>query len=368
MLGGGNVYKYLKMCANGFWSCEKILTFGRPWNFVTGSRSVGKSTGVAIFFALDFIVNGHKFVYTRRTKDETLLTCHTFFGNAAHIISTCTPFNVKCIRYEKQSYKITYEKNGEEVTDECGIVIPLSLEQKYKSANFSDFFNLVYDEFIAQESTRYLGTKETPEREYKAVISLYQTIDRGIGKAYRNETRFFFLGNTATIYNPIFLSLNISEYIQEDSRFIRPKGKLWILEQVKTVEALSTIEHSFAYQLSDQETRDYAYRNKGSDSNEYVRKLPEQRLYICTLALKGNNYGVWREVNGSDYYIGKPMEHGYIISLDLKSHNTNDLKMITKWQEFPMINILLKSFKNSGLFFVNGKVKSVFIKYFELMP
>lgn len=368
MLDSSNVFNLIDLCAGDFWSCRKLLSFKRPWNFVTGSRSVGKSTNIAVFFVLDFLKNSHKFIYTRRTKDEASLTCNTFFGNAVNIINNKTLYKIKSLEYKGGEYFI--QMDGEEQPRQCGKVIPLSQEQKYKSADLSEYSNLVYDEFICQDSTRYLGSKDTPDREYRALLSLYQTIDRGIDKPYRNETRFFFLGNTATIYNPVFLSLNIADYIEDEARFIRPKNKLWVLERVETVEAIQEIETSFAYQLSDEQNRDYAYRNKGNDTDTYIKPVPaDSRTYLYTLAFKGEQYGLYRSNNDQSFYIGRALEgRAGTISLDAQSHNENDLQLITSWSEHPITQIMIKAFKHNKLYFSNGKIKAIFYKYFKLTP
>lgn len=366
MLNSGNVYKYLDEISGGFWNCKKLLTYNRPLNFVTGSRSVGKSTNIAAFFVLDFIRNGHKFIYCRRTLDETRLTCAGFFGNAVRLINEKTDFNIENFRYYGGDYFITIQ--GEEERP-CGCIVSLSQEQKYKSADFSEYCNLVFDEFICQDSTKYLGSKATPDKEYRAILSLYQTIDRGIDKPFRNETRFFFLGNTATIYNPLFLSLDISRYIEAPARYIAPKNKLWILERIESVPALEEAENSFAYLMADAEGRDYAFKNTGNDSTIYIEKLPQSRLYLCTLVRNKRKYGVWAAQDFSRFYIGEHKDIGReIISLDIQSHTSNDLTMITRWQDYPIINRLVDAFKQSKLYFTNGRAQAEFLTYFKLMP
>lgn len=367
MLNSGKVYKYLDMIAGGFYNCKKLLTYGRPLNFVTGSRSIGKSTDIAAFFLLDFLLTGHKFIYCRRTLDETRLTCGGFFGNAVQIINSKTPLKIEGFRYHGGDYFITVE-GQEEV--HCGCITALSQEQKYKSADFSLYCNLVFDEFICQDSTKYLGSKATPDKEYRAILSLYQTIDRGIDKPFRNETRFFFLGNTATIYNPLFLSLDIARYIEEGARFIAPKGKLWVLERVESVEALAEAETSFAYQMADETGRDYAFKNKGVDNDAYIEKLPDKgRSYLCTLVRNGRKYGVWVTGSYDKFYIGDYKDVGRdTISLDVISHTESDLTMITRWQDYPIITRLVKAYKDSKLWFTNGRAKAEFLTYFKLMP
>ena len=94
MLGSGNVYKYLDMIQGKFWSLKKCLTYNRPVIVVTGTRSIGKSTAVACFCLIDFIINKHKFMYVRRRQGVTRKTCKSFFANAVQIINNKTPFNI----------------------------------------------------------------------------------------------------------------------------------------------------------------------------------------------------------------------------------------------------------------------------------
>ena len=362
----GSVYKYLTICCGKFWSPYKILSYGKPWNFITGSRSVGKSTGLAIYFILDYIVNNHEFVYTRRTKDETLLTCATYFGNAIQIINSKTDLKIKDFYYEGGHYYI--QMMGEEIVKMCGHTIPLSLEQKYKSANLSNVFNLIYDEFIAKESTGYLGTAAHPETEYIHVLSLYQTIDRGIDIPYRNETRFFFSGNTATIYNPLFLSLNISNYIDDRAKFINPKNKLWILERCAYVEALGDVQDSYAYQLSDETERAYNFENKGADPTAFI-KNPDVVHYDYTIILEGSKYGISHNQSG-DFFIQKarPETGAPVISLDIKGHDGTDLQLIHRWQMFPIMRAANAAYARGQLYFCNGKVQNTMLRYLRYMP
>lgn len=362
----GSVYKYLEQCCGRFWTPKNILTYNKPWNFITGSRSVGKSTGLAIYFVLDYIVNKHKFVYSRRTKDETLLTCGTYFGNAISIINSKTEIRIQDFYYEGGHYYIKY--NGMENPEECGHTIPLSLEQKYKSTNLSDVFNVIYDEFIAKDSTGYLGTAAHPETEYIHVLSLYQTIDRGIDTPYRNETRFFFSGNTATIYNPLFLSLSISSYIDDRARFISPKNKLWVLERVAYVEALGDVETSFAYQLATEQERAYAYENKGADPTSFI-KQPGVCHYDYTVILDGTQYGISHDAD-NNFYIQRPRPEvgAQRISLDIKGHDGNDLMLIHKWSLFPIMRVVSSAYQRGQLFFYSGKAQNAFLKYLRFMP
>lgn len=345
--------------------------------FITGSRSIGKSTGIAILCILDYLINGHMWIYCRRTKDEVQLTAPTFFGNAVAIINKCTPYKIHEVVYSKQKFWISMESDKIEGDEEegyekheCGMIIPLSLEQKYKSSNLSDYFTIIYDEFIAKNSSQYLGTSQTPEREYKAMLSLYQTVDRGIDRPYRNETMVFFLGNTATVYNPLFLSVGVADYVRPESKFVAPKGKLWVLQQIETVEALESIQDSWAYQLADEEERKYAYENKGSEEvDKSFIGTAEICTYDETFTLGGIDYGISHDTD-YNYYVGRA-RYGVTMkkySLDVNSHNGIDLKLIHKMMDHPMTMWLRDAYALGKLYFKDAKTKNEWLKYLNYLP
>ena len=367
MLNAGNVYKILEDCAGDFWSAKRILTYNRPVNVVTASRSVGKSTGVAVFALADFLKNGHKFFYVRRRQRDTQKTAKTFFNNAVQIINMKTEYNILGFRAYRGQYEIALsEKDGKMEWTPCGCYLALSEEEDYKSSVFSDYTLIIYDEFISKDPNKYLGTRETPEREWEAVTSLYQTIDRGVGKPFRNETRIFLLGNKSTIYNPICLSLGICDYVMEGARFTAPKSKTWVWEDLNFVVATQGVEESFAYQMSTDRTRDYAYRNLGKDTKHFIRH-PKIARYVNTVRLRGVTYGIMVD-DDFRYYIGSPQPGYHVISLDTESHDGSDLYLIQSWRESPTMMMVAEAYKRGKLFFVNGKIQSAFLKYLQFVP
>ena len=358
------LYKYLDICSGNYYNVKKICTFGRPLNFIVGSRSIGKSTSLACLSILNYMENGKKFIYTRRTKDEVLLTCRTFFDNAVGIINSKLNLRkIKNIEYKSRNFYIIYEDGTRE---KCGECIPLSMQQKYKSASYSDYNIIIYDEFIAVGGASYLGNVNYPDQEYDFLMSLYQTVDRGQDNPYRDETRIFCLGNSWTIYNPIFLSFNISDYIDETSEWIRPRGEGWVLHNISDVDATAGKEESNAFLLANQKLKDYAFYNKSIENDRYIEKLPKGQPYdyICTLLYDGDKYGIY-EIN-SVYYIGKPLKSARESSLSNRDHYGNDLYLLTAWTEEPIMCGLITAYKRNRLRFCAGKAKNTFLKYFRL--
>lgn len=370
----GNLYKKLDKCAQiegtdkSFFCLTKILTYNKPWNFITGPRSCGKTTGVAIFLLLDYIINGHKFIYTRRTKDELDITKTKFFSDAVRIINDKLDLGIEYVTMNGLDYviKLRGENKEEEV---CGTSFYISKEEKLKSGGIF-VYNGVYDEFICQDSTGYLGTLDAP-KEYEKVLELYATLDRGVNTPYRNEVRFFFLGNTATIYNPLFTELDVVRYIEETSKIISPKNEAWLLQQlhIEDVKALEDYRESFTYKLSNDKQKDYNFNNKGRDDSNFIENRPINAKCILTLKIQGKPYGLY--MGGELLYLSKAQfaTKTDVFALDVQSHDgVIDREYIHTYGNNSSIKLIMEAYVKGRLRFDNGTTKNIFMKYFGFMP
>ncbi len=371
------LFKYIDIFAErpghdiGFYNPRKLLTFNRPFSFVTGGRKRGKSTAMAGLFLIDFLMTGNSFGYIRRDDTELKKSYEKFFSDAINIIN------------EKESIPFTiydfYARGGDYYIDaagapktRCGFYLPLKAAQDYKGAvPDNPVYNIDYDEFMAEESTGYLGSKDTPETEYNKIMSIYSTYNRCRGHLLWNRLRMFFTGNLADAYNPIFLKFNISDYYDEKASFIRPKGKMWVVEQVEPLpEDDDEMLLDFSYQVADEQQRTYMFGKGGRvDGVDYIRPLPDNAQYICTLSFKKKQFGVYRDASTYNYYIGKCKDIGMRpIALDNDSHRDDDLMLVTKWRDFPIMQVLLDKYRKNQLYFTDSVKKRIFLIYFKLMP
>lgn len=372
MINYSNLYKELEKCGNGFWTAKNILTYGKPVNVVTGTRSVGKSTGVAVLCLLDYLKNKHKFMYVRRRQRDTYKTCKTFFNNAVTIVNRYTDYKINGFKFYNGNYLICTsdakdENDNYTEWEVCGQANPLSSEEELKSSVYSDYFTVVYDEFISKDPNKYLGTRDNPDFEWDSVVSLYQTIDRGVLQPFRNETALFLLGNKSTIYNPICLSIGIADYVNAGAHFTSPKNKTWVWEDVDHVESASTFNESYAFQMSSDSVKRYAYENLGNDNNYFIKKPDASTVYVATIKFKGVCYGVKRDFD-FNYYIVKPVKGYSVIALDVDSHDGNDLHLIRRWSDSPIMCTITEAYKQGRLYFDSGKNKVAILKYLQFMP
>lgn len=371
MFNFGKTYKYLDMLNpvldNGekkYWDIKKALSYGRAVIICTGQRNIGKSTQTAILCLLTYAIYGKKFVYCRRRKTDVDDTYKTFFNNAIELFNRVYPRKIINFRAYNGSYWVafTLDENEEPVWEECGRYIPLSMEENFKSNSFSEYVILVYDEFISKRADRYLGTKENTDVEWSSLVSLCQTIDRGIDCPFREELTLFCLGNKSTVYNPIALSLGLVDYVQPGATYTAPKGLDWLWEDIDCVGATKDVENCVWYRVSTEKDKDYAYRNKGADSNEYIKRA-DKALYIHTVQIHGERYGIYTDY--TNFYIDTPMNCHMVKSLDLYSHTSSDTGLIKAWRNDDLMMQLTEAFADNRLYFGNGKIKHIFLKYLE---
>lgn len=390
---------------NGFYSPIHAIDYRRPAIITCGHRSGGKSTGWARFLLLDFIYNKNKFIYIRRRRDELDLTKKKFFDNAISILNNADlGFKISYFDCEGGRYKITvdydnvdytpekYTKEGDKVdlTDEeiaemrakdlreravdCGGSINLASSQKVKSGyDFTGVSTLIYDEFIAEHQTDYLGSHETPDIEYQNLISLFMSCDRGIGQYFRNETRIVLIGNKANIYNPILLKWHVNKFItmSPDAKFIAPKNEGWVYEEVQpSAEYVEQAKNSNAYLLMDDEERAYNLGNKtrsGNEGKEWIAEVPHNAYYKKGIILEGQEYGIYEYNN--IMYIGKCRSGQKMQAYDIVSASHHDANMIvTNWKQDPVMFSIYYKFIKKQLFFYSQDSARAFLQYLQFIP
>lgn len=337
-----------------YYNPSRALSYHKPLIYSVGSRSIGKSTGWGIKLLLDYLNHGKKWIYTRRTQDELMLTCRTWFDNPVSILSSAG-YEIKNFTYEGGNYFIDGKI--------AGYAIPLSMEQKYKSSNFSDVWYCVFDEFINRKG-QYLGGRGSMY-EVDCVESLFQTIDRGVGRPSRDELTFVHLGNAASFYNPHFIAHEIDRYLRSDTKYLSPKNEPYVVELTRETEATKEIKKSNAYAISRKRTRDYAFDNITFDSkSEFICKTETRGLeQLFNIIFDGNTYGIYvNQKKGIIYVSHRPCYTNINIAATTEDHKPNYL-MVTRWSKHPYTKLLNQSYEHGLIRFETAKCKYAIDNY-----
>lgn len=333
----------------GWFSIIPALSYGKFLNMIVGPRSTGKSVGTAIYMLWRYFKYGDKFMYVRRTKDTLELTAVDWFTSAVEILKD-NGFDFE-FSYDKKNYYI----NGEH----CGYALPLNAQQKVKGKNYSDCKWIIYDEFIAFDGERYLGSSANPLSEYKSLISLFQTVDRGVGRAFRNETKIIALGNAETFYNPLFMGTKADAYLRLDAHFIAPKTKQWMVQLVHRTDSKASEDYknSIGYQLSDERTKAYAYENisKENMGSEFIKKILKPMQPLCNFIWEGHKMGLYADHKAGIFYVSTKSNYSpENLALTTADHRPN---YFLAQHYNPYITLLRDAYDSGNLFFENAHVK-----------
>lgn len=346
-----------------FYSPVKLLSYGRRLNISIGSRSIGKSTGIGMHLLKDFIENGHRFIYMRRTKDETDDTAPNYFGDAVSILND-NGFSINDFSYINNKYFL----NGEL----CGYSLSLRRQSKAKSMGISNVWWILYDEFMITpgESSFYLGGRNNMTREVDAMASLIQTVDRKKGKAFRNEVRVFLVGNAGTLYNPFLMNFDIDAMLRPETKYLAPKKEDYVVEMTDQVEATKDFKNSFGYYMSSKKVKAYAYENKFYDTlgaEAFILKKPDgPRSPLLTFEYDGENYGVYGYERAGYLYVShEPTNRGKVLALTAQDHKPNYL-MFENYRGHPGLVLIKDMYDKGAIRFFDLKCKSVidfYLKY-----
>ena len=355
-----------KISDNGyFYNPRKMLTYRRPFNFIQTGRSIGKSTITACMCILNYIKKQGKFIYIRRTDDETVLGARDFLHDASVLIDEKLGIKNHCYYDGGKFYIDELDEDGEPTKVEIGRAIPLSMVYKRKSMISEGTDMLIFDEFVPQSMRESLGKMDDLTEEYDRICNLYATVDRKRGKAWLNETMLICLGNSSTLFNSMYVGLNALKYIKDDSKIICPKHEIFFIERIDKVEATSDIENSFSFRILTESERNKMFKNDtGELASRYLLKnKPDGSRPYGNFIMKGKKYGVYYSAHSHMVWVGDPAPNEETFSLDIDGHEMSDAELITNWKDFSLMNIVSSAYKKSRCFFRNIKIQNELLTY-----
>lgn len=184
-----------------------------PFQVFTGGRGTGKTYG-----ALSQI-DSRRLILMRRTADELELLADSKgaeTGNPFKELNAAngwdyglSPINAKVLGiYHRDIIDDKLVPVGAPV----GLGVALSTISKVRGMNFSDYTDIVYDEFIPEKHVHKM------KGESDALLNAYETINRNREFTGQPPVNLWLLSNSNDIYNPIFIGLGIVQDIERLAR------------------------------------------------------------------------------------------------------------------------------------------------------
>lgn len=162
--------------------------------FIYSGRNRGKSFEISTQLIADAYYEGKQFGYVRR-NDCTVFDTEQYFADKSDFIKDMTDGNRLGITRSKGKLYLYHEEPNDDGTmrkildEEMGYFFALSRQASYKSLQYPDVYNIIYEEVLTDG--QYLSAE--PEK----LMNLYSTIKRS-----KDGFRMWLVSNTVSVVNP----------------------------------------------------------------------------------------------------------------------------------------------------------------------
>ena len=299
-----------------------ILNKQRLFNFVTGPKGDGKTTGCRNYALKQFKKDGiSEFAVVRRYKTETASTYKKYFDD----INSKFNFDLD-IKYRGRSAGVMIDgEDGETFKPICHF-FSLSTDAGIQGVNLPNLRLIIFEEIFLdpRKGKRYL--KDEPSE----FARLYDTLARPSDPA-RPRTPVLFIGNSFASSNPYYDFYHIS--LNKNGEY---KGK--------NIYALHINDKEFAEHAKSTEFGQImagtAYGNHAFDNDflldnyDMVDKKHDKGHLIYNFIYEGKTYGMWCNFKNSSLFVSNSYDPScircYSFTTDTMKPNLLTAKMFVK--------------------------------------
>lgn len=331
-----------------YFSLLKVLSKRGIISIVIGMRGVGKTYAFKEWAIKDYLKRGNQFIYIRRHEHEVDAVKYLLFDDIAE------KFGVE-IKVRKTTYMIrplVESEDGEEVDNPhewkiFGHIIPLSRQQRFKSAAFPLVTKICYDEFIIENTReRYL-----PD-EVDLFLGLYDTISRG------REVKAVLLSNSGFVSNPFFQRYNVKNSDFKGKEFVNRNNGNIVVQYYYNEKNAEILSQGVMGRIASDTYKKYAIENQFKDiSNDNVRPEWEISKKLDRSNLKLDN-GNWVILNAHTQGVfirpGRRKDIEYNYTTD-KFDTTENVLYSPK-----LITNLKNNINNRNIYFSDVDTKAIF--------
>lgn len=339
------------------WFNGEYIFHSKAWLYmICSNRGIGKSFFFKQRLCTKSLKTERRFIYLRRNEIDLHMAIGEFNKDISKI-----PFLSAYTAVLKKKMYLYFEKEDEDGNVEpylVGYCYSLNTIDRVKSIPLDDVDTILFDEFLPDKD-RYLHP-DNPYYEPEALLSLYITVARGVGRPIRDEVKLICLSNTVSRYNPYYSYFNIdmtgtNKFYNKDfntcAEIVFNESVANIMLDSKLGSVLSQTRYG-RYAVSNDALRD--------DPRNVLDKLPDIMYYKYGIY---NTYwfSVWLSENG--YMI---FREGYDKSHKLKFCIANqppnmEVPLLSK----PMIDMIRRFYSSDHVRYESQRAKNVIGGYFE---
>lgn len=283
---------------NKYFNTHDVNSYNAIFNFIVGTRNIGKTWSLKMRALMRFIKKGKKTVWVRRFQHDAkqvLAIKKNQSGTDFFPSKMLKVLNVSDDLISRQGYKICYNRGTKDTPRwEWFIqVVALSTQQSEKGNDDPNIDTLVYDEFTTNESTyvRYKGN------EVIDFMDLFYTKKRA------GEIKAYFLGNKETYRNPYYNFFGI-EPPKTDFEGIKTykDGTVLIAQYNDYIKDAKSYENALERAFQGTLYYDYIYGGEVKNrANLMFKNVPTKAILYLQFEYQGSTYQIRRM--GGDFYI-----------------------------------------------------------------
>ncbi|MBO7731334.1 MAG: phage DNA encapsidation protein [Methanobrevibacter sp.] len=325
-----------------YFDLQQVLSYNALINIIVGERGVGKTYSCKKFCIRDFIKNGNQFVYLRRYETELKESCDGFFDGL-----------IKNKEFEGTEFGVIRKKKTTIFTcdgEVMGFGMSLSVASQFKSKEFPNVKNLVFDEFIIDKGVyRYL------KNEVHCFLDICESLFR------LRDFRAFLLGNAISQVNPYFNYFKIN--MPYGSTITTSKEGEILMCYVKN-EVYRDVKRKtrFGKLIDGTEYGKYAIDNMWlRESKSFIEKRPEKAKFYFTLQYQTYTFGIWADGETSKIYISNSYDPSCPIIFTLSADDHNEKTRLISMRRSDFFKNLLEHYRLGLLCFESVKIKAILI-------
>lgn len=336
--------------AFSFYNFDKIYSYNATFNFLVGSRGLGKTYGAKLKALKAAVKKGDQFIYLRRYKEELQTSAKTFF---ADIEDEFPDWDFRSNGWLAEMAPVATRDEKKRTWKQIGYFIPLSRAQAMKGVSFPDVKTIIFDEFIIEKGmTHYLPG------EAEAFQNFYSTVDR-----WKDKTKVFFLANSVSIMNPYFLAYNIKP--DEVGELFTFGDGFGLCHFVDAKDFSNEVyQTKFGKFIQGTEYADYAVTSEFKDNGDaLIRQKSADAKYIYTIETRQGIFSVWSSWSSHEFFIQerRPKEESIFTMLP---DRMDEGKTFIQYND-RMVQVLRTSWRNGSTYFDSSKSRNAFIEIFK---
>ena len=314
----------------------------------TTNNTAGKTTYFSRLLVNRFIDNGDKFMLIYRFTYQLDECADKFFKDIGSLF-----FNNYVMTAKKRASGSFIELFLNDKS--CGYAVSLNNVDNIKNYShlFSDTKRMFMDEFQS-ETNRYCNNEVIKFR------ALHKAVARGQNEMVR-YVPVYMCANPITILNPYYVSMNISNRLNSNVKFLRGNG--FVLEQgfneyASQAQKTSGFNKAFGNDTYAKFTNEAVYLN---DNYAFIEKPEGFPRYMATLKYDGCSYGLKEYTESGIIYCDDKADLSYPIRISVTTDDHGINYVMLKRNDIFLSN--LRYFFEHGCFrFKDLKCKEAVLK------